>query len=125
MVRFRTGVDRENPPASGGVPPRFLHGSRRGTTQGPDVYLPGPVADVHDGAGCGSRQQQGGTRDPSSCGLPKDSGGNRAETGAESHSILMSIIRTCSKQGTSIIEYGMFLLAARNTGKEDPALLRS
>jgi len=55
----------------------------------------------------------------------KISGGNRTETGAESHSILMSIIRTCSKQGTSIIEYGMSLLAARNTGKEDPVLLRS
>jgi len=55
----------------------------------------------------------------------KISGGNRSEKGAEAHAILMSIIQTCRQQGTTIMEYGMSVLAARNVGKPDPALVRS
>lgn len=53
------------------------------------------------------------------------SGGNRSPEGADSHSVLMSIIRTCRKQGTTLMRYGMALLAARNTGKPDPVLVRT
>jgi hypothetical protein len=53
------------------------------------------------------------------------SGGSRSVKGAEAHAILMSIIQTCRQQGTNIIDFGMSLLAARNTGKPDPSLLRT
>jgi len=55
----------------------------------------------------------------------KISGGNRSEKGAEAHAILMSIIQTCRQQGTSIMEYGMSVLSARNAGKPDPVLVKS
>lgn len=55
----------------------------------------------------------------------KISGGSRSVKGAEAHAILMSIIQTCRQQGTSIMEFGMSLLASRNAGKPDPALVIS
>ena len=55
----------------------------------------------------------------------KISGGNRSEKGAEAHAILMSIIQTCRQQGTTIMQFGMSVLAARNAGKPDPSLVRS
>jgi transposase len=54
----------------------------------------------------------------------KISGGNRSDDGADAHSILMSIIQTCRKQGTRIMNFGMKILAARNAGKPDPVLVR-
>jgi transposase len=55
----------------------------------------------------------------------KISGGNRSDDGANSHSVLMSIIQTCRQQGTRIMNFGMALLAARNAGKPDPVLVSS
>jgi hypothetical protein len=52
----------------------------------------------------------------------KISNGNRTEHGAEAHAILMSIIQTCRQQGTNILDFGMALLSARNTGKPEPVL---
>ena len=55
----------------------------------------------------------------------KISGGSRSVNGAEAHAILMSIIQTCRQHGTNIMEFGMSLLASRNTDKPDPVLVNS
>lgn len=55
----------------------------------------------------------------------KISNGNRTEKGAEAHAILMSIIQTCRQQETNILDFGMALLGARNTGKPEPVLMNA